>query len=110
APHLANWSTCRRRPCAILSIGKSTALQRAAVVRRSPAAADARWTAVRAVDSEKELRMGTVRAVVVDPEAPGRLALREVELPTPGRAEALVRVAAISLNRGEVRGAMAAQA
>jgi NADPH:quinone reductase-like Zn-dependent oxidoreductase len=49
--------------------------------------------------------MSTVRAVVVNPSAPGRLALEEVEPPTPKGDEALVRVAAISLNRGEVKGA-----
>lgn len=48
--------------------------------------------------------MGTMRAIVVDPAAPGRLAIREVEEPQPAPSEAVVRVAAISLNRGEVRG------
>src|SRR5436305_14787927 len=47
--------------------------------------------------------MGMIRAVVVDPEAPDRLVLREVAGPKPAPSEALVRVAAISLNRGEVR-------
>jgi NADPH2:quinone reductase len=47
--------------------------------------------------------MSTIRAVVVDPEAPDRLVLREVAAPIPAPSEALVRVAAISLNRGEVR-------
>jgi NADPH2:quinone reductase len=47
--------------------------------------------------------MSTNRAVVVDPEAPGRLVIRSVSEPTPDRGEAIVRVHAISLNRGEVR-------
>lgn len=52
--------------------------------------------------------MSTIRAVVVDPEAPERLAIREVAAPEPAPSEALVRVAAFSLNRGEVRRAQAA--
>jgi NADPH:quinone reductase-like Zn-dependent oxidoreductase len=51
-----------------------------------------------------------MRAVLVTPEAPGRLALGEIEAPTPQRNEALIKVAAVSLNRGEIRGSAAAPA
>ena len=50
--------------------------------------------------------MNSIRAIVVDPEVPGRLAIKEVEAPQAGPSEALVQVEAISLNRGEVLGAM----
>ena len=48
-----------------------------------------------------------IRAVLVDPGAPGNIRVGEAPAPTPLPGEALVRVAATSLNRGEIR--MAAQ-
>ena len=48
----------------------------------------------------------TIRAVVVDPAAQGRLAIKPVELRDPDRDEVGVRVTAISLNRGETRRAL----
>lgn len=50
--------------------------------------------------------MSTIRAVFADPNNPDRLAMREVAAPTPTPAEAVVRVAAVSLNRGETRRAL----
>ena len=48
----------------------------------------------------------TIRAVVVDPAAPGKLAVKAVELRDPDRDEVGVRVTAILLNRGETRRAL----
>src|ERR1700726_1610948 len=47
-----------------------------------------------------------IRAVVVDPAAPGKLAIEPVELRDPARDEVAVKVTAISLNRGEPRRAL----
>src|SRR5579859_2312643 len=54
--------------------------------------------------------MSSIHAIVVDPEVPGRLAIKEVETPQPGPSETLVQVETISLNRGEVGRAMQAAA
>ncbi len=49
-----------------------------------------------------------IRAVVVDPDASGHLTVQNVDAPTAKAGEALVRVHATSLNRGEVRMSMGA--
>ncbi|MFN6570272.1 zinc-binding dehydrogenase [Dendronalium sp. ChiSLP03b] len=54
--------------------------------------------------------MSKIRAVVVDPNVSGRLVLRDVDAPIPAANETVIRVAAISLNRGEVRRATTAEA
>jgi NADPH:quinone reductase-like Zn-dependent oxidoreductase len=47
-----------------------------------------------------------IRAIVVDPAALGKLAIKPVDLRDPDRDEVAVRVTAISLNRGETRRAL----
>lgn len=47
--------------------------------------------------------MSTMQAVVADPHHAERLVIRDVPAPSPAPSEAMVRVAAISLNRGETR-------
>jgi NADPH:quinone reductase-like Zn-dependent oxidoreductase len=51
----------------------------------------------------------SMKAIVTDPQAKGHLALGDQAEPTPSPSQALVRVEAISLNRGEVRRALASQ-
>src|SRR5438132_3760064 len=47
-----------------------------------------------------------IRAIVVDAAAPGKLAIKPVELRDPDRDEVAVRVRALSLNRGETNRAL----
>ena len=44
--------------------------------------------------------MATNQAVVVDQKVPGKLIIHDIAMPQPLPSEALVRVSAISLNRG----------
>jgi NADPH:quinone reductase-like Zn-dependent oxidoreductase len=53
--------------------------------------------------------MGKIRAVVVEPDATKRWLLREVDTPITASNETLVRVAAVSLNRGELRRSLTAE-
>ncbi len=54
--------------------------------------------------------MDELRAVVVDPDAERRLSLAEVSALSPASSQALVRVAAFSLNLGETRRTQTADA
>jgi len=47
--------------------------------------------------------MATNQAVVVDQKVPGKLIIHDIAMPQPLPSEALVRVSAISLTRGETR-------
>jgi NADPH:quinone reductase len=58
---------------------------------------------------KEHVHMSVMKAVLAGPTLPGRLALQEVEYPRAAPSEARVRVGAISLNRGEIRRALAAQ-
>ncbi len=52
--------------------------------------------------------MSTIEAVVVTPDAPARLAVGKAPAPTPAPSEAVVRLAAVSLNPVDVRHAQSA--
>lgn len=50
-----------------------------------------------------------MKAIVTDPQATGHFTLADFDEPAPSPTQALVRVKSVSLNRGEVRRALASQ-
>src|SRR5436853_2391354 len=60
----------------------------------------------RQIDCRRTHMPQIVRSIVVDPAAPGKLAIKPGELRDPDRDEVRVKVTAISLNRGETRRAL----
>jgi NADPH:quinone reductase len=59
-------------------------------------------TSVERTGKERERSVSSMQAIVIDPQSPVRLGFQSVEPPTPQANEAVIRVKAISLNRGEV--------
>ena len=53
------------------------------------------------------MNSSSIKAIIVDQSDPRRLAIREKKLTPPAPGEITVRVKAISLNRGEVKRALA---
>jgi NADPH:quinone reductase-like Zn-dependent oxidoreductase len=53
--------------------------------------------------------MSPIKVIMTDPQHAGQLVLADCPEPVPAPAQALIRVKAISLNRGEVRRALAAR-
>jgi NADPH2:quinone reductase len=61
------------------------------------------------IEQKGMFSMSKIRAIVTDPNATGHLTMTQVDEPKASPDQALVRVAAVSLNRGEVRMALSAQ-
>ena len=54
--------------------------------------------------------MASIRAVIVDPDVEKRLTIQDVDPPSPLSSQAIIQVKALSLNLGEVRFSMNAEA
>ena len=70
--------------------------------------ARAERSVIEPVPTKGETVPDSMQAIRITPEAQGCLSITEVEPPTPAANEALIRVRAFSLNRGEVRHALGA--
>src|SRR5690348_14460238 len=81
---------------------------RSGLITNAPAADSVGRTSICIRANRRTPMPQTIRAVTVDPDAPGRLAIKPVALRDPDRDEVAVKVTAISLNRGETRRALQA--